>query len=434
MLNWVIVLLITVIFELYECKINVYTYYDGSLSRNNDLRVFMLKLWTRNWYYQGFNPIILNKSDAKLHPNYDVLKRQFSKYPTINESSYELSCYLRWLAFQNQNDNGIFVDSDIFNFDNAFVKNFDSSISTTVRGMIPMITIGNSKLIDQIVKILTNSNNIKHQIRIENLMHVSDMIILQKYTSQLFQRVLSNKSFFHASQHDTEIQKFKNSNIDRKTWSNRLLQLNLLLKKKIILIVPSIIDHQHDPLLSELKRIFTITNDDSTLIPYNLENLSKKIKSQTISSFSIQEQIDKNIDNKKLYILLLKDPIYAQDEINNAIYSSLYSTHSKSYKEEEKILKLNSKDRKNFIDFISKPNVIIGMTDRPTMSRIVLEYEFGFILDSLSFDHGNKSLKSSPKKKSQNHADISLYRIALDKFRKKYSEFESIEKHFHLHH
>ena len=76
----------------------VLTYHHrGAEMPREDYRIF--SLWEHSWRSAGWTPLLLDASAAELHPRYEDLRRHALFLPTVNPVIYELSCYLRWLAY-----------------------------------------------------------------------------------------------------------------------------------------------------------------------------------------------------------------------------------------------------------------------------------------------------------------------------------------------
>ena len=56
------------------------------------------KVWQESWSRQGWRTLILTKADAVLHPRYKEAIGGLENLPTVNDKTYELSCYLRWFS------------------------------------------------------------------------------------------------------------------------------------------------------------------------------------------------------------------------------------------------------------------------------------------------------------------------------------------------
>jgi hypothetical protein len=58
----------------------------------------LLDLWKIAWKKAGWEPIVLGREDAEKHSNYEEYLERYKLLPSVNPTSYELACYLRWLA------------------------------------------------------------------------------------------------------------------------------------------------------------------------------------------------------------------------------------------------------------------------------------------------------------------------------------------------
>jgi hypothetical protein len=94
----------------------IYTYYEDIFEHQK----VMLDLWEKSWSEHGFEPIILNESDAKKSELYEKFKNMAPEYSkkfmgsTTNQ--YGLSCWFRWLAYSTQKEEKFYVsDYDVIN-------------------------------------------------------------------------------------------------------------------------------------------------------------------------------------------------------------------------------------------------------------------------------------------------------------------------------
>ena len=71
--------------------------------------------WIDSFSKNGFEPVILNESDAREHPLFDKVNELISKLPTVNNPEYERACWLRWLAYR-QLAPAFFTDIDVINY------------------------------------------------------------------------------------------------------------------------------------------------------------------------------------------------------------------------------------------------------------------------------------------------------------------------------
>lgn len=96
-----------------------YTYYMPIPMYSEDSQRRLIDIWARSWAKQGWEPILLNEGDAKLHPNYEDFRRAIWGLPTEYGHEYESSCFLRWLAMAAQETDGgggVLTDYDVVNY------------------------------------------------------------------------------------------------------------------------------------------------------------------------------------------------------------------------------------------------------------------------------------------------------------------------------
>lgn len=105
----------------------IYTYYENINFKNQDE---LVSLWETSWRTRGFEPIVLSAKDAKISDFYEEFVTQLNRFSqsiakkTLDD--YELSCWLRWLAYSTQAEEKFFVgDYDVINhnFDLAEPEN-----------------------------------------------------------------------------------------------------------------------------------------------------------------------------------------------------------------------------------------------------------------------------------------------------------------------
>ena len=134
-------------------KQKVYTFYEPI--DKWDSSKLLLDLWLENWSSKGFEPIVLNESDAKSHPyytEYDKLIR--SNYEKISGrnimtswSHYIYYCFIRHLAFANKmtDEISIAMDYDIYNI-NYKHEILSTDKITFFNGQNPCCISGNKHL------------------------------------------------------------------------------------------------------------------------------------------------------------------------------------------------------------------------------------------------------------------------------------------------
>lgn len=97
----------------------VYCYYVPIPLYTEESQRKLIDVWARSWSKQGWEPIVLNEGDAKLHPNYSKFKRHVWNLPTEYGHEYEGQCFLRWLAMAAQETDGgggVLTDFDVINY------------------------------------------------------------------------------------------------------------------------------------------------------------------------------------------------------------------------------------------------------------------------------------------------------------------------------
>jgi len=106
-----------------KSKPKVYTFFEP-IDKWGSSKL-LLDLWVENWSKHGFEPIVLNESDAKSHPyykEYDKIIKSNHKKITGKDimtgwGSYVYFCFIRHLAFANKMTDEICIamDYDIYN-------------------------------------------------------------------------------------------------------------------------------------------------------------------------------------------------------------------------------------------------------------------------------------------------------------------------------
>lgn len=154
----------------------IYSYYDNIKFDNQKE---LVSLWKRSWEKQGFIPIVLSSDDAKKNPYYEefVIKlKSIHKEITGKElQEYGLSCYLRWLAYANQNEVDCFLMSD-YDVINKNFKIDDIKIESNEMYFLdrycPCFAYGNSRSCFEFCKdIVEYSEKFKQNIKEEYTKH-----------------------------------------------------------------------------------------------------------------------------------------------------------------------------------------------------------------------------------------------------------------------
>jgi len=151
---------------------NVYTYYD----RINGFtcQIDVIKLWEKTWRDRGFEPRVLNESDARKHPyceeyvNYiQALHEEIVGKPI---DQYGTSCYLRWLAYANTGDDVMYTsDYDVLNFSLEPVDSIDPDMIHLMQGATPCLVTGSSAGFEKLARVFV-------RVMIENIDHLKQAV------------------------------------------------------------------------------------------------------------------------------------------------------------------------------------------------------------------------------------------------------------------
>lgn len=95
-------------------KISFYYEQIPSVSHNDDPRE-IIRLHIRSFEKYGWRVVLLDESDARKHPLYDVFNDENSVFRSSrNPWEYTRACYMRWLAYAVAGD--YFADLDVINY------------------------------------------------------------------------------------------------------------------------------------------------------------------------------------------------------------------------------------------------------------------------------------------------------------------------------
>lgn len=211
----------------------------------------MIRMWARSWFAKGYFPHVLTLRDARKHPDFIRLARKFAQLPTINPKTYELVCYLRWLAFEVAGG-GIFMDYDIFATsslnltdtmfkpkDNKNVTNLQSSINdlpsddesmiTTFLDLVPMFTFAQGKKgVKRIISALESYKINPKKDLCKGQMHISDMIILGNNAKTVYDNVITTTpNFLHiATDSFNRYKLHTKQSLTKHEWTAKILELS----------------------------------------------------------------------------------------------------------------------------------------------------------------------------------------------------------------
>jgi len=160
---------------------NIYTYYQNLNLQKEQDNLWLLDVWQKSWRYYGWNPVVLTLDDAKRHPMYDTFYNKCLTYPTINQKSYEMACYIRWLTMFDKS--GWITDFDVINYgfvpidyENEIVSLTGSMGGSTISGP----NIFYQHVIDVIMNYRFDENVDVITMYDKRLVHVSDLTIMSR--------------------------------------------------------------------------------------------------------------------------------------------------------------------------------------------------------------------------------------------------------------
>jgi hypothetical protein len=147
-----------------------------------------LDLWATSWRDQGWEAVVLGRSDAERHPLYKTMMSRIDSYPTVNDKRYETACYLRWLALDAVSGS-FMTDYDVLNFalpvrDERILALLHGDPTVPVvldRGRTPCAVFFPSPSARSVVieALLDEDQVLASAIDVDGRPHVSDMTLFQ---------------------------------------------------------------------------------------------------------------------------------------------------------------------------------------------------------------------------------------------------------------
>lgn len=163
-------------------KNTVYCYYDRVQGKDRQEHEALIEKWASAWESAGWLPISLGPGTALLHPNYQALIEKFISLPTINNPSYELACWARWIAMATVG--GLMVDYDVLPFGftpDDLVRNIAAPcpLILSANNPVPCAVSGTAEQYSRAVNLMANTA--KDFIADEHgKPHISDQQFVQK--------------------------------------------------------------------------------------------------------------------------------------------------------------------------------------------------------------------------------------------------------------
>jgi hypothetical protein len=161
----------------------VCTYFQPFESARKDEFRAVVKLWEESWGRQGWNTRVLTERDAHKYPGFNELKESFRTLPTVNAESFEMACYIRWVAMVVSGCRWM-ADIDLINFGFPPQRPWHGPVLYSFGGLMPALVTGSTAAFQAVVDTLTEValNNETVVATLKGKPHVSDMLIFAKRT------------------------------------------------------------------------------------------------------------------------------------------------------------------------------------------------------------------------------------------------------------
>lgn len=192
-------------------KINkkIYAYHEQLFENQSEL----LELWKESWERGGFEPVILTQEDAQKSPYYDEfltsIKQIHLDITGFNIRNYGIACYIRWLAYSTQEDEGAFYVSDYDVINNGFdgAREFSHKLNH-LGGHCPCVASGSSEQFLEFCKDIINvsikyKDDIKRKYQNKNYVWYHDqefLAINREIASELY-NIVPNKRYITQYEH-----------------------------------------------------------------------------------------------------------------------------------------------------------------------------------------------------------------------------------------
>ncbi len=452
-------IIILVLWTVWSRRV-VYTFFEdltGGISYESNQKVHLtrqdhllvLQAWLRNWWSNGWNPQILRLSDAQNYPNYHWYHRRFAKYPTVNWRAYEMTCYLRWLAFADKGG-GLFVDYDVMNFPIENIPKRDVFVDdgslTSYPKYWPMVMFGGRKGIDRLIRTLAEYKTDETD-KWEGFPHISDMIIVQKMAEHLIDNPLPNPAgLLHFS---TAMNK---SLLTRSEWIRQNLTILFNRRNRIKFIRQDQVDEAIDSLMDPLQECSSTQVHEDARLPvgeypicdYRIaDGLSED---QSEWNILIWEPIEESLLRKYASNTAIRR---AAGDSTKTIQRFCESQSSNELTRRlARSLKLDfDKDLRSALDAVKKEikdrqRMVLGFADRLLETKMVIEYKLGFVMPQIKVPYVPTTVKHSLKItkdaiemiRRMNWADQELYEDAQQIWMECYNSIAGIEQQLDRYH
>jgi hypothetical protein len=78
----------------------VFTYFEPLFPSTLEQEKKLLRKWKRNWRLAGWEPYVIHRDATEGNPLLARFSIAVASLPTVNDKSYEMACWRRWLAYQ----------------------------------------------------------------------------------------------------------------------------------------------------------------------------------------------------------------------------------------------------------------------------------------------------------------------------------------------
>lgn len=149
----------------------IHCYYEPTQDIDETEQRKLIDIWKTEWTAHGWNPVVLNESDAAKHPLCNRARIIFNSFPTINPKGYDMGCWLRYMAVSAAGG-GWMSDYDVLPLKmDVSVKGLTFFSGNENDPNIPCLVYGEKSDYDALITFLLLSQN--------DGKHHSDMIALR---------------------------------------------------------------------------------------------------------------------------------------------------------------------------------------------------------------------------------------------------------------
>lgn len=364
----------------------------------------LLDIWVRNWYANGWYPIILSRNDSMAHPHFKELSSKFAQLPTANNPKYELACYERWIAFA-QRGGGVFCDYDVVNFHKSMLP---KSAGPCGRGpmisypeLLPMLIMGDRPEVESMLETFAKWEVDPVKDQHKGRPHISDMIIARRGRHMIFDQLLPNPgsvahfntdTFYGVKRVCPEIE-----GLLRYEWLNANMACIFKRGKRVYLVgeVPELLEKHFEKECEFSSPV--------CLVPALRPDAKKK--SPPEYQLVKTDHVPADIGENDFVIVILPTPPQ-EDFIMGAMWRAFLGKGAQKQDPVKQIMK----DSGSIGELLSHPNVFVGLADHLHETLSVLDFVVGY---KLPF----KDLKPKAQPVSENPTYMQVFNNLMDRYR-----------------